>query len=813
MTTVEREAVATRAGLNKVAVKNLARRGWQGLDRAQQQNLRKGFERPTPQTQGGSPSDFIPAPDGGLDYGEITPAMAKEMRRQAGKIRLQRGDERFGLAHIEQRHGAEIRSAGFQSVEAFVADIAGSIAQVWQPGATSQLVALKMSGNDRIMYVQLQAGTDGGVDFYTVNTAFPARSGYVRNKKDWKKLWEDRAQPSQPATSEQAPFAASPQVAGEATTIPSGQSRDSVPQPAQGAQADAGPTLQELEQQLFVAKNELENQGQVQNARTAERVRQLEAAIEERINPALFKALDGVAAYAKRVRLALDFKSKDESIEAATKRALKSAGVVEPYLTQMTQAAVKAVKGGQAQESVPGLFDGKPDARNSAPMQELDGFKVGEAVTVQGRTFGPGEIEVLFTREMAGFGPTPMARVTRADGKKLDVLTSELRAAKAMDGNGKESAAAQPEKTRVPYPSKIPGMTSDEDVAAQRKVVDFMNGDITRDALMDYLEKSGLPEGKIWAFTQRLQDDGPSIGEVNAMMERRKSASNAQQDELPDDMRATEAGLNANTRAADRNRVAQAQADALREREKAAKAKMLNAAAKLADLLSKNTRMNITPEQEQAMLPIAIELFEGAMELGYVKFKQAAKYVRQFIANAIDQEAADALPVDTLQGAYIAVSRRHKDKAITPKAEVITVDSVEDIDAEVLVAPENVVQNSNETEPSNERSTVRIESQEALDGVATQEGGRAEGDRPVGVRAERDGARGTGAAAGADGTGVQAPRSGRGGDARVRSAATRGAGRGRLGAQGAGRAGGAVPQDDAGAARPGSTDQSGVILP
>lgn len=78
-----------------------------------------------------------------------------------------------------------------------------------------------------------------------------------------------------------------------------------------------------------MAKNELENQDQVQNARTAERVRQLEAAIEEKTNPALFKALDGVATYAKRVRLALVFKSKDESVEAATRRALKAAGVVE----------------------------------------------------------------------------------------------------------------------------------------------------------------------------------------------------------------------------------------------------------------------------------------------------------------------------------------------------------------------------------------------------------------------------------------------------------------------------------------------------
>lgn len=125
---------------------------------------------------------------------------------------------------------------------------------------------------------------------------------------------------------------------------------------------------------------------------------------------------------------------------------------------------------------------------------------------------------------------------------------------------------------------------------------------------------------------------------------------------------------------------APAKPDALSEREKAAKAKMMAAAAKLADLLGKNTRLNITPEQEQKLLPIVIELFDGAMELGFVKFKQAARYVRDFIAQAIDQDAADSIPIDTLQGAYIATARRHTDKDITPKAEVVAVDSVAELD-------------------------------------------------------------------------------------------------------------------------------------
>jgi len=144
---------------------------------------------------------------------------------------------------------------------------------------------------------------------------------------------------------------------------------------------------------------------------------------------------------------------------------------------------------------------------------------------------------------------------------------------------------------------------------------------------------------------------------------------------------------------------AKAAEDPLTQQEKAAKAKMLAAAAKLAELLSKNTRFNITPEQEQKMLPIVIELFDGAMELGYVKFKQAARYVREFLANAIDQDAADSIPMDTLQGAYIATSRRHKDKAITPKGEVISVEFFEELNEDTKKA---------ELDPKTRKELTRI---------------------------------------------------------------------------------------------------------
>lgn len=179
------------------------------------------------------PHEFVATPDGSTDFGEITPEMAQAMRRQAGKIRLQRGDDSFGEKHIELRHGDDIRRLGFQNVAGFVADIARNISQVWQPGKTSQLVAIHELANDRVMFVELRAARDDSGDYYTVRSAFPARKGFVKNK-GWDLLWEDgRAQPSTNASSS-APFAEpTPSDAGESATIPSGQSSDASVAPAE----------------------------------------------------------------------------------------------------------------------------------------------------------------------------------------------------------------------------------------------------------------------------------------------------------------------------------------------------------------------------------------------------------------------------------------------------------------------------------------------------------------------------------------------------------------------------------------------------
>ncbi|MFY9178645.1 MAG: hypothetical protein WAO12_02565 [Venatoribacter sp.] len=103
--------------------------------------------------------------------------MAKAAGRQAGKIRLQEGGEKFGRKHIELRRGEEIKQAGFDSIESFVREIASNIDQVWKPEKTRQLVAIQSTGNNRILFVELQPEENGGEDFYTVKTAYTSRQG------------------------------------------------------------------------------------------------------------------------------------------------------------------------------------------------------------------------------------------------------------------------------------------------------------------------------------------------------------------------------------------------------------------------------------------------------------------------------------------------------------------------------------------------------------------------------------------------------------------------------------------------------------
>lgn len=107
--------------------------------------------------------------------------------------------------------------------------------------------------------------------------------------------------------------------------------------------------------------------------------------------------------------------------------------------------------------------------------------------------------------------------------------------------------------------------------------------------------------------------------------------------------------------------------------------KMLMRLEELSNLIGKNDPGDIAIQWDRAMFSIVIELVERAMALGEVTFKQVVIYVRSSIWDLTLDDTAEELDIDMLQGAYIAISGRYKEKGVTPKSEVTQVESVEDL--------------------------------------------------------------------------------------------------------------------------------------
>lgn len=125
--------------------------------------------------------------DGGKDVvGYVSPEIASTLRlNKPGEIMLD--EER--VQHIEQRHGKEIRAAGFADTEAFVNHVLKNIDAVYQADSNRKydLIAVQPATWKRVV-IRLEFDSRG--DFYRVITAGPLRDDFYKNKTP---LWE-RAQ-------------------------------------------------------------------------------------------------------------------------------------------------------------------------------------------------------------------------------------------------------------------------------------------------------------------------------------------------------------------------------------------------------------------------------------------------------------------------------------------------------------------------------------------------------------------------------------------------------------------------------------------
>jgi len=134
--------------------------------------------------------EFVLTRDGSRDFGEISSEIAKEIRRQAGKIRMRIGkqeDEKgnYGEKHIERPDRLkQLQDNGYENARDLVQNVAANYSSIYA-GKGSRLVLYKKGKNDAMIYVELTPSEDG--DFYDVKTGMITRKDYMKNKKP---LWE-----------------------------------------------------------------------------------------------------------------------------------------------------------------------------------------------------------------------------------------------------------------------------------------------------------------------------------------------------------------------------------------------------------------------------------------------------------------------------------------------------------------------------------------------------------------------------------------------------------------------------------------------
>lgn len=173
---------------------------------------------------------FVPRPDGGVDYGQISAEMGKAMRRQAGAIRLRQGNEAWGLTHIEMRHGRDVVAMGYSDARDFVSKVAQGFTKIYSGRGAALDVVIDNEARGMLI-VSMEPAADG--DFYDIKTATPIRRDQFKNEKP---LWE-RTGPSAPTVKDSPPYPRS--QSGKLSLQPTGKNDNDAPMFSRSQPVDA----------------------------------------------------------------------------------------------------------------------------------------------------------------------------------------------------------------------------------------------------------------------------------------------------------------------------------------------------------------------------------------------------------------------------------------------------------------------------------------------------------------------------------------------------------------------------------------------
>lgn len=342
--------------------------------------------------------------------------------------------------------------------------------------------------------------------------------------------------------------------------------------------------------------------------------------------------------------------------------------------------------------------------------------------------------------------------------------------------------------------SVIPGINTQADANAQDKVVAYLNGDISRTTLMDYLSASGLPEEKIIAFTQRMQDDGFSQGEIKAMLAQRDDL-----DAMFDDVLAEEMAKDESAKPAPQSKPKASKPRSTTSKPRSTAAKPTRTAGQAAASAAKNSAAALNNA-----LDGLVALFGGGGKFnsGLSFDEDTYTKAKPLFMEAIAHMREAGQDIAEVMRAVVRAVIKRSNAEVAAKMKPYIVRFVSDVRSGAI------------TGENNDESQVRRDGDEALENLAPEQGGGAQGGGRVRGGDSGGSDSGDQSGRGADADGVSTTRGGRGRSKGVRASGAGAGGRGRRGSDRAGEAGPRVQRDDAGAAGDsGQGGSAGLIEP
>lgn len=135
---------------------------------------------------------YVLTSSGSKDFGEISPEIAKIIKRESGKIRLEIGFQKnghgYGEAHIE-RSGRikQLKQNGFENARDYIEFVAKDYDEIYQ-GKDNNIVIVKIRNAVNVAFLSLRQNEKDKDIYWTVESAFISRKNYLNDKiLLWKK--------------------------------------------------------------------------------------------------------------------------------------------------------------------------------------------------------------------------------------------------------------------------------------------------------------------------------------------------------------------------------------------------------------------------------------------------------------------------------------------------------------------------------------------------------------------------------------------------------------------------------------------------